>query len=108
MDGKQQSEGISTKEWQVTPESVRQLVMNMLTRLEQLQQEVAPLSERVNQNSQNSSKPPSSDPPAVKRHAPPKQGQRKRRIRPGLALFPYPTAWRTIRGYEAMRIIRKG
>jgi hypothetical protein len=62
----------------------------------------------VNQNSQNSSKPPSSDPPAVKRHAPPKKGQRKRRIRPGLGFFSYPTAWRTIRGYEAMHMIRKG
>ena len=32
----------------------------------------------------------------------------KRRIRPGLGFFSYPTAWRTIRGYEAMHMIRKG
>jgi transposase-like protein len=32
----------------------------------------------------------------------------KRRIRPGLGFFSYPTAWRTIRGYEAMHVIRKG
>jgi transposase len=57
--------------------------MHLLTRLEQLQQEVARLSERVNQNSQNSSKPPSSDPPAVKRKPPTKKGQRKRGGQPG-------------------------
>jgi transposase, IS6 family len=32
----------------------------------------------------------------------------KRRIRPGLGFFSYPTAWRTIRGFEAMHMIRKG
>jgi transposase-like protein len=32
----------------------------------------------------------------------------KRRIRPGLVFFSYPTAWRIIRGYEAVYIIRKG
>jgi len=32
----------------------------------------------------------------------------KRRIRPGLGFFSYPTAWRTIRGYEAMHMIQKG
>jgi IS6 family transposase len=32
----------------------------------------------------------------------------KRRIKPGLGFFSYPTAWRTIRGYEMMHMIRKG
>jgi transposase-like protein len=32
----------------------------------------------------------------------------KRKIKPGLRFFSYPTAWRTIRGYEAMHMIRKG
>jgi transposase-like protein len=32
----------------------------------------------------------------------------KRKIKPGLGFFSYPTAWRTIRGYEAMHMIRKG
>ena len=32
----------------------------------------------------------------------------KRRIRPGLGFASYPTAWRTIRGYEVMHMIRKG
>jgi transposase, IS6 family len=32
----------------------------------------------------------------------------KRQIRPGLGFFSYLTAWRTIQGYEAMHMIRKG
>lgn len=32
----------------------------------------------------------------------------KRRVKPGLGFFSDPTAWRTIRGYEAMHMIRKG
>ena len=27
---------------------------------------------------------------------------------PGLGFYSYPTAWRTIQGYEAMHMIRKG
>lgn len=32
----------------------------------------------------------------------------KWKIKPGLGFFSYPSAWRTIRGYEAMHMIRKG
>ncbi|MGB3717205.1 MAG: IS6 family transposase [Candidatus Promineifilaceae bacterium] len=32
----------------------------------------------------------------------------KRKIKPGLGFFSYPTAWRTIRGYETVHMIRKG
>ena len=32
----------------------------------------------------------------------------KRKIKPGLGFFSYPTAWRTIQGYETMHMIRKG
>ena len=32
----------------------------------------------------------------------------KRRIEPGLGFGSYPTAWRTIQGYEVMNMIRKG
>ena len=32
----------------------------------------------------------------------------KRLIRPGLGFGSYPTAWRTIQGYETMHMIRKG
>lgn len=83
MNGKQPPDGISTEDWQATPETVRQLVLNLLASLEQLQQEVGRLSERVNQTSQNSSKPPSSDPPSVKRKPPVKKGQRKQGGQPG-------------------------
>ncbi len=32
----------------------------------------------------------------------------KRRVKPGLGFFSYQTAWRTLRGYETMHMIRKG
>jgi transposase-like protein len=32
----------------------------------------------------------------------------KRRVKPGLGFFSYPTAWRTLQGYETMNMIRKG
>jgi hypothetical protein len=32
----------------------------------------------------------------------------KRRVNPGLGFFSFNTAWRTIRGYESMNMIRKG
>ena len=32
----------------------------------------------------------------------------KRKIKPGLGFGSYPTAWRTIRGYETIHMIRKG
>ena len=32
----------------------------------------------------------------------------KRRVNPGLGFYSYPTAWRTIQGYETMNMIRKG
>jgi transposase-like protein len=32
----------------------------------------------------------------------------KRRVNPGLGFFSFNTAWRTIRGYEMMNVIRKG
>ncbi len=83
MKGQEVPEGISGREWQATPESVRQLVLSLLATVERLQQEVARLSERVNQSSQNSSKPPSSDPPSVKRKPLVKKGERKRGGQPG-------------------------
>ena len=32
----------------------------------------------------------------------------KRRVKPGLGFGSYPTAWRTLQGYETMNMIRKG
>jgi len=60
--------GISAEDWNVTPLAVRQLVMALFETVASLQQRVADLEERVNQNSGNSSQPPSADPP----HAPPR------------------------------------
>jgi transposase len=51
--------GISTEDWAATPAAVRMLVTELLQRL-------ASLEARLNQTSQNSSKPPSSDPPQVR------------------------------------------
>ncbi len=62
--------GISQTDWQGTPVTVQQLVLTLLATVGQLQQEVAQLREQVNKSSQNSSKPPSSDPPSVKRKPP--------------------------------------
>jgi transposase len=54
--------GLSEEEWNATPVAVRVVVMGLLRRVEQLEA-------RLNQTSQNSSKPPSSDPPSAKPRA---------------------------------------
>jgi transposase len=54
--------GISQEDWTATPVAVRVLVRELLRRVEQLEA-------RLNQTSQNSSKPPSSDPPSAKPRA---------------------------------------
>jgi hypothetical protein len=51
--------GISAEDWAATPVAVRVLVTALLRRLVQLEA-------RLNQTSQNSSKPPSSDPPQAR------------------------------------------
>lgn len=51
--------GISAEDWAATPVAVRVLVTELLQRL-------ARLEARLNQTSQNSSKPPSSDPPQAR------------------------------------------
>jgi transposase len=51
--------GISVEDWAATPVAVRVLVTELLQRL-------ATLEARLNQTSQNSSKPPSSDPPQAR------------------------------------------
>lgn len=50
--------GISSEDWAITPPAVRGLVQELLTRLVEVEA-------RLNQTSQNSSKPPSSDPPSA-------------------------------------------
>ena len=63
MSIEQVPDGISTEDWATTPESVRVLVAVLFETIEQLQRRIAQLEERLNQNSSNSSMPPSSDPP---------------------------------------------
>ncbi len=84
--------GISSEDWERTPQAVRTVVLSLqhqlrlfqirhtgyaqqiatlqqkVTQLDDLKAELSELRERVNQNSRNSSKPPSSDPP---HHKPP-------------------------------------
>lgn len=55
--------GISADDWVGTPPAVKVLVLSLLETVVTLQKRVAELEERANQNSRNSSKPPSSDLP---------------------------------------------
>jgi transposase len=82
--------GISPQDWDATPESVQILVYTLLGTVVELQQVVGQLQERVRQleeqvgkNSRNSSKPPSSDPPHVKKAPAKEKGKRKRGGQPG-------------------------
>jgi transposase len=72
MDDETPPAGILAEEWAATPLSVRQFIGAMLTVVAQQQQQlahlqarIADLEARLNQHSQNSSKPPSSDPPSA-------------------------------------------
>src|SRR3954453_18197953 len=53
--------------WDTIPAEAQAAIRALLTTLER---RIADLEERVNKNSTNSSKPPSSDPPSVKRRPP--------------------------------------
>jgi transposase len=65
--------------------AVLALVQQYEQRLQALQQQVDELRQRLNQNSTNSSRPPSSDPPQVKRRPPKQPSGRKRGGQPGHA-----------------------
>ncbi len=54
---------IPAEEWAATPESVRQFVLALMQINGELRKRIEKLEERLNQNSQNSSKPPSLDGP---------------------------------------------
>jgi len=49
----------TAEEWAQTPESVQGFVLSLLHRMQELEEEIGELKERVNRNSQNSSQPPS-------------------------------------------------
>jgi transposase len=80
MSDERMPPGISTEDWNATPRVVRELVWQLLQQSEQLQQRIAALEERLNQNSRNSSKPPSSDPPTTSREAYPKRTPSGRKV----------------------------
>jgi transposase len=83
---------ISAEDWENTPASVQAVVLllwrenqtlrdqvaKLESRVEGLQTEVEKLRERVNKNSQNSSKPPSSDPPQTPRYPKPEPSGEKK------------------------------
>jgi hypothetical protein len=81
---------ISVKEWERTPESVQDLVYKLMAVVDEMQQVVPQMQQRINQleeqvgkNSRNSSKPPSSDGPQVKKPPAKEKGNRKRGGQPG-------------------------
>ena len=76
----------SDKDWQATPEPVRQYVKQLeqtisvlVNKVEQLEKRTEKLESKTNQNSQNSSKPPSSDSPFKR----PKKNRKKSKRKKG-------------------------
>jgi transposase len=72
MDTSAPPAGITAEDWAATPVAVQQMLLATLTvvtlqqqQIAQLLARVADLEARLNQHSQNSSKPPSSDPPSA-------------------------------------------
>jgi transposase len=66
-----------------TPAEVLRLLAQLLDRIEQLEAENRDLKARLGLNSSNSSKPPSTDPPNIKRKPPVPKSGRKRGGQPG-------------------------
>jgi len=54
---------ISDEDWKQTPPAVRALVLQQHELIEKLTKRVEELEARLGQNSQNSNRPPSTDPP---------------------------------------------
>jgi transposase len=52
---------ISASDWEATPASVKALVTALMETINHLEERVSHLEEQLNQNSQNSSRPPSKD-----------------------------------------------
>lgn len=99
--------GISEQDWADTPQAVRTVILalqqqvrlmgirftayekqlaslrDQVATVDDLKAEIAELRERLGQNSSNSSKPPSSDPPSYKRQPPREPKGRKKGGQPG-------------------------
>src|SRR3954451_10464963 len=75
--------------WDRIPPEAQAAILALVQQYEQLlqalQKQVDELRQRLNQNSTNSSRPPSSDPPHVKRRPPKPAAGRKRGGQPGHA-----------------------
>ena len=54
-------EKIPQQDWEATPASVKQALVNLAEQVKQLSERLATVEEKLNQNSSNSSRPPSSD-----------------------------------------------
>src|SRR6516164_184848 len=80
---------ISAELWDQIPPAAQAAILALVHQYEQkvqaLQLQVAQLTGRLNQNSTNSSRPPSSDPPHVKRRPPKTSSGRKKGGQPGHA-----------------------
>src|SRR4051812_36332025 len=80
---------ISAELWNQIPPAAQAAILALIQQYEQrlkaLQRKVDQLTERLNQNSTNSSRPPSSDPPHVKRRPPQPSSGRKKGGQPGHA-----------------------
>ena len=82
--------GIDPADWEKTPESVKRVVVQFSSRIEQLEQHIQELqvsnqllAEKVNCSSKNSSLAPSSDPPSGAKRKPKSQKRNKRGGQPG-------------------------
>ena len=82
--------GIDPADWEKAPESVKRVVVQFSSRIEQLEQHIQELqvsnqqlSEKVNRNSQNSHSPPASDPANLQNRKKKKQRGKKRGGQPG-------------------------
>jgi transposase len=78
---------ISVELWDQIPPAAQAAILTLVQQYEQqlqaLQKQVDDLRQRLNQNSTNSSRPPSSDPPHVKRRPPKPPSGRQRGGQPG-------------------------
>jgi transposase len=77
--------------WERLPPEAQALIRALQAQVHALQQRVAELEARLGQNSTNSSRPPSADPPSVKRRPPTAGAGRRRGGQPG-----HPAAFRPL------------
>jgi len=74
---------ITPEDWEKTPASVQAVIVKFWQDIQTLKEQVDKLQERVNKNSRNSSKPPSSDPPQKRYYPKPELSGEKKGGRKG-------------------------